>query len=67
LSPAAERKFSRSAWEWFQSQPPGYRQTATWWVISAKRIETQEKRLATLISDSKAKRRIGPLRTTADR
>ena len=63
LDPAAERKFraNRSAWEWFQTQPPGYRQTTIWWVVSAKRAETQQKRLATLIADSKAKRRIGLL------
>jgi uncharacterized protein YdeI (YjbR/CyaY-like superfamily) len=64
LSPSAERQFrsNRSAWSWFSKQAPSYRQTATWWVVSAKRIETQEKRLATLIADSKAKRKIGPLR-----
>ena len=30
-------------------QPPGYRRTAAHWVMSAKRPETREKRLATLI------------------
>jgi uncharacterized protein YdeI (YjbR/CyaY-like superfamily) len=65
LSQSAERQFrsNRSAWNWFSKQTPSYRQTAIWWVVSAKRIETQEKRLATLIADSKAKRKIGPLRT----
>src|SRR5207253_9365753 len=37
------------AWRFFQSQPPGYRRLATWWVISAKRPETRAKRLAALI------------------
>jgi uncharacterized protein YdeI (YjbR/CyaY-like superfamily) len=41
-----------AAWEYFQSQPPWYRRTSTHWVISAKKEETREKRLATLIDDS---------------
>jgi uncharacterized protein YdeI (YjbR/CyaY-like superfamily) len=59
-----ERRFRRNkqAWAFFQSQPPSYRQTATWWVISAKRGETRERRLATLIDDSAAGRRIAQLR-----
>lgn len=52
------------AWGFFTSQPPGYRKTAVWWVVSAKREETRAKRLATLISDSAASLRIGPLRRT---
>jgi uncharacterized protein YdeI (YjbR/CyaY-like superfamily) len=40
------------AWEYFQSRPAGYRRTATWWVMSAKKDETRRKRLATLIEDS---------------
>jgi uncharacterized protein YdeI (YjbR/CyaY-like superfamily) len=43
---------SKKAWDFFQSRPPGYRQTATWWVVTAKREETRRKRLATLIEDS---------------
>jgi uncharacterized protein YdeI (YjbR/CyaY-like superfamily) len=52
----------RSAWEWFQAQAPSYRRTALHWVTSAKRPETRARRLATLIADSAAGRRIGPLR-----
>jgi uncharacterized protein YdeI (YjbR/CyaY-like superfamily) len=40
------------AWDDFQSRPAGYRRTATWWVMSAKKDETRRKRLATLIEDS---------------
>jgi hypothetical protein len=63
LDPGQARQFraNKPAWDFFQSQPPSYRQTATWWVISAKREETRERRLATLIEDSAAGRRIGPL------
>jgi uncharacterized protein YdeI (YjbR/CyaY-like superfamily) len=54
LDPASERAFraNRAAWEFWQSRPPGYRRTATWWVVSAKREETRQRRLATLIDDS---------------
>lgn len=48
-----------AAWEYFQSQAPSFRQTAIWWVVSAKREETKAKRLATLIEDSASARRIG--------
>jgi uncharacterized protein YdeI (YjbR/CyaY-like superfamily) len=68
LSKAAEKQFrsNRPAWEFFQKQPASYRQTAIWWVVSAKRTETQKRRLETLIADSKAARRVGPLRHPGD-
>ncbi|HXL20599.1 MAG TPA: YdeI/OmpD-associated family protein [Streptosporangiaceae bacterium] len=64
LQRGAERSFraNQKAWTFFQAQAPGYRQAATWWVISAKREETRKKRLATLIADSALGRAIGPLR-----
>ena len=64
LEPGAERSFraNQKAWTFFQAQAPGYRQAATWWVISAKREETRKKRLVTLIADSALGRAIGPLR-----
>jgi uncharacterized protein YdeI (YjbR/CyaY-like superfamily) len=48
-----EKQFraNKRAWNFFQSMPPWYRRTATYWVISAKREETKQKRLATLIDD----------------
>jgi uncharacterized protein YdeI (YjbR/CyaY-like superfamily) len=49
------------AWAFFQAQPPSYRQTAIYWVVSAKRAETRERRLATLIEDSAAGRRLARL------
>jgi uncharacterized protein YdeI (YjbR/CyaY-like superfamily) len=54
LERAQEREFraNRKAWDFFRAQPPWYRRTATWWVISAKREETRIRRLATLIEDS---------------
>ena len=63
LPPAYAERFQENgpAWAFFQSQPPGYRRTATHWVLSAKREETRLKRLATLIEDSANGRRIGLL------
>lgn len=55
-------KASRKGWSYWEAQPPGYRSTATFWVMSAKREATRERRLATLIQDSEAGRRIAPLR-----
>ena len=64
LDPEAERSFraNEKAWAFFQGQPPSYQRAATWWVISAKREETRQKRLATLIGDSARGRVVGPLR-----
>jgi uncharacterized protein YdeI (YjbR/CyaY-like superfamily) len=63
LDAASERAFraNRAAWEFWQSRPPGYRRTATWWVVSAKREETRHRRLATLIDDSAHGRLIAQL------
>jgi uncharacterized protein YdeI (YjbR/CyaY-like superfamily) len=60
LEAAQEKQFRamEKAWEFFQAQPPWYRRTATWWVISAKKEETREKRLKRLIADCENGRRI---------
>ena len=66
LDAASERRFrgEPQAWGFFQAQPPGYRRTATWWVVSAKREETRQRRLGELIADSAAGLRIKLLRRT---
>ena len=58
-----ERRFrsNTKAWAFFKAQPPGYRTTATYWVVSAKREETRRRRLATLIDDSGHERTVRPL------
>ena len=63
LGPAEEARFrkSRKAWEFFQAQPPGYRRLAGWWVTSAKKEETRQRRLESLMRDSAAGRRIAGL------
>jgi uncharacterized protein YdeI (YjbR/CyaY-like superfamily) len=55
------------AWEFFQAQPPSYRQAAIHWVVSAKREETRARRLAKLIEDSAADRRLAQLTPPAQR
>ena len=57
----AKLRANRKAWTFFQAQPPGYRRLASLWVMSAKKEETQLRRLAVLIADSAAGRRIGLL------
>jgi uncharacterized protein YdeI (YjbR/CyaY-like superfamily) len=67
LTPEMAKRFkaNRKAWDFFQRQPAWYRRTATWWVVSAKREDTQERRLATLIADSAAGRPIKHLNRTS--
>jgi len=63
LSKEQERRLraNRKAAAFFDSQPPGYRKLVAHYVVSAKRPETQERRLARLIADCAAGRRIGLL------
>ena len=60
LDAAREKKFrsAKAAWEFFSRQPPSYRQLSIYRVISAKREETREKRLALLIEASAQGRRL---------
>jgi uncharacterized protein YdeI (YjbR/CyaY-like superfamily) len=59
-----ERRFraNRKAWDFFQAQPPWYRRTATFWVVSAKQEETRHRRLDRLMADSELGLEIKPLR-----
>ena len=47
-------RFQRNpkAWDFFKTQPPGYRRLMTFWVMSAKKNETQLRRLNQLIEHS---------------
>ncbi len=58
----AEFRRHRDAWAFYESQPAGYRKQATAWVTSAKRKETRQRRLATLVDDSANGLRIKQLR-----
>ncbi len=55
----------KKAWTFFRLQPPGYRKLCIYWVMEAKQDATRERRLATLMADSAAGRRIGPLARAA--
>ena len=49
------------AFEWWSAQSESYRRAAAHWVVSAKREETRARRLAQLIGDCAAGRRVPPL------
>ena len=63
FAPEQEKRFRKNAraWRFFSAQPPGYRGHAAFWVTSAKKEETRERRLAALIADSAAGRRLARL------
>jgi uncharacterized protein YdeI (YjbR/CyaY-like superfamily) len=54
----AEFRKHQAAWAFFEAQPPGYRKEAAWWVMQAKRDETRDRRLATLIELSTSGKRL---------
>lgn len=62
-----EKQFRKNsnAWKFFRSQPPWYRRTSTYWVISAKKEETRLKRIAILIDCSVQKKNIPTLNRDA--
>ncbi len=64
LPSAFEARFKKNkrAWAHFNAQPAGYRKTITWWVISARREETQLKRLERVITVSARGKRVDLLR-----
>lgn len=60
LPPALARRFREnpSAWEFFQAQPRWYRHQVTYGIITAKREETRQRRLARVIAASARRERI---------
>lgn len=58
FEPAHEKTFRKhsKAWAYFQSMPPGYRRMGIWYVVSAAKDETRQRRLATLIEHCAAGR-----------
>lgn len=67
LAPAFVRRFRANAraWSFFGAQPPWYRRTCSFWVMSAKRPATRERRLARLIALSARGEGVPPLKTKA--
>lgn len=60
LSPEYKKKLksNKDAWEFFQNQVPYYKRTVSFWVMSAKRDETRQRRLNVLIEDCEKQRKI---------
>jgi uncharacterized protein YdeI (YjbR/CyaY-like superfamily) len=57
---AARFQANEAAWAWFSAKAPSFRKQALHWVISAKKPETRERRLATLIDSAAAGQPIPP-------
>jgi uncharacterized protein YdeI (YjbR/CyaY-like superfamily) len=55
---AGKLKRNKAAWKFYQAQPPYYRKTLNWWIVSAKQEETRLKRLAKLIEESAKGKRL---------
>jgi len=51
-----------AAWEDWERRPPSYRKAVLGWIASAKAPATRERRLAALIEDSAAGRKVKPMR-----
>ena len=63
----AEFRKHKRAWAFFAAQPPSYRKTAAFLVMSAKRDETRSRRLASLIRHSEKHERIPQLVSSSRR
>ncbi|WP_038173755.1 YdeI/OmpD-associated family protein [Vibrio pacinii] len=55
-------KANAPAWQYFTSLAPSYRRDSIWWVMTAKKEETRDKRLHVLIESSAAGQKIPMLR-----
>lgn len=51
----------KKAFIYFEQQPPWYRRVSSFWVMSAKKEETRQRRLDSLIAYSHQNKPIGPL------
>jgi uncharacterized protein YdeI (YjbR/CyaY-like superfamily) len=51
-------KNDKAAWGDWEQRPAGYRKAVLHWIAGAKKLETRARRLATLIADSAAGRKI---------
>lgn len=60
FSAEVEKRFRAKgrAWKFFEAQPPGYRRLMAFWVMSAKKDETRERRLAKLVEACVAGKRL---------
>jgi len=69
LSGSYEQQFKANAraWDFFRAQAPWYQRTSSFWVMSAKREATQDRRLQVLIADSAQGRRLKILTRKGDK
>ena len=60
LDKVDEKRFRSNtrAWEFFQRQSAGYRQNVIWYLVTAKKTETRQRRLEQVIARSEAGRRM---------
>ena len=63
LPPAYVKQLRKNAaaWAFFADQPPGYRRMVCWYVMSAKKEDTRQRRLARVIADSAKRQRLIPM------
>jgi uncharacterized protein YdeI (YjbR/CyaY-like superfamily) len=63
LAPEFVKRFRARprAWRYFESRPPWYRRTSSFWVMSAKKPETRERRLQVLIESCDKEAPVPPL------
>jgi uncharacterized protein YdeI (YjbR/CyaY-like superfamily) len=55
---AQKLRANSAAWDFLQAQIPSYRKAVAWWVVSAKKEQTRQKRLDQLIEESAHGRKI---------
>ena len=69
LEPAQEKTFraNKKAWTFFESRSPSYKRAVMWWVVSAKKEETRQRRLEKLIDDSAEERLVSAFVSPARR
>lgn len=58
----SEIKKNKLAWQYFTKLAPSYKKASIHWIMSAKRLETQKKRLQILIDSSEKNQKIPLLR-----
>ncbi|MBW2998905.1 YdeI/OmpD-associated family protein [Candidatus Woesearchaeota archaeon] len=57
-----EIKKNKLAWDYFSNLAASYKKASIHWIMSAKRLETQKKRLQILIESSAQNKKVPPLR-----
>jgi len=69
LAPEYEKRFraNKAAWAFFENQAPFYKRTLTFYVMSAKKEETQLRRLENLIASSAEGKRLGVIEAKPNR